>query len=152
MGLIEALTRWTQCMVLPFFTLAGAALELPGLMAVLPAALLLTTLRLLGIAVGSTGAGVVGNHLWPTARASHAEVCYTWLTMVAQAGVTLGLVMEVRQAFLGWGDEFSTLVTGVVVLNQLLGPVLCRLGLSLILKAEEECGSPASLERPFETK
>lgn len=148
-NLIESLMSWTQLMVLPFFTLAGASLELPGLWMVLPAAISLAVLRLLGIALGSTAAGVVSRRLYPGMRVSHTEICCTWLTLVAQAGVTLGLVMEARAAFRVWGEEFSTLVTSVVVINQLLGPVLCRFGLSLIIKAEEPA---AKGDRAFETK
>jgi len=136
--LLEALSFWTPHVLLPFFTLAGASLQLPGLGQVLPAAVTLVALRALGIAVGSATAGLVGNRtLGRKAVATREAVCCTWLTLLAQAGVTLGLVLEVQRNFVGaWARDFGTLVIGVVVLNQLLGPVLCRVGLRRIAEAE----------------
>lgn len=135
--LLEALSFWTPHVLLPFFTLAGASLQLPGLGQVLPAALALVVLRGLGIAAGSAAAGLVADRTFPEAQASQEAVRSTWLTLIAQAGVTLGLVLEVQRSFGGsWSQHFGTLVIGVVVLNQLLGPVLCRVGLRRIIAAE----------------
>jgi len=136
--LLEALSFWTPHVLMPFFTLAGASLQLPGLAQVLPAAVMLVVLRALGIAAGSSAAGLVGNRILARkARASPEAVSCTWLTLLAQAGVTLGLVLEVERNFKEpWARHFGTLVIGVVVLNQLLGPVLCRVGLRRIVEAE----------------
>lgn len=131
----ESLAFWAPAVMLPFFTLAGASLELPGVGAVFPAALALTVLRMAGIACGSMVSGVLSARIWQLA--SSAEIRYTWLTLLAQAGVTLGLVLEVQKEFKGWGKAFATLVLGTVVLNQLSGPVLCRVGLTWITQAHK---------------
>lgn len=143
----EALSYWTSFVLLPFFTLAGASLQLPGLAAVLPAAVALVVLRMVGIASGSMLAGVVSQSRYPQLNLSKESVRFTWLTMLAQAGVTLGLVLEVQDAFT-WGHEFGTLVIGVVVINQLMGPVLCRVGLGLIVEAEKGATIHAPPESP----
>jgi len=142
--------------LLPFFTLAGASLQLSSLTQVLPAALALVVLRALGVAVGSTGAGFLSRIFFPESQTTKETVGYTWLTLLAQAGVTLGLVLEVQHSFSEpWTQPFATLIISVVVINQLLGPVCCRFGLQTILEAERlladgkdlELGSDSSSER-----
>ncbi len=58
-------------------------------------------------------------------------VHWFWLgtTYISQAGVALGLAFEIKSRFTRWGDDFATLVLSVVVINQLIGPPLCKLGL-----------------------
>eukprot|EP00913_Durusdinium_trenchii_P029841 g27964.t1 len=125
--LLEALSAWTPLVLLPFFTLAGASLQLSSLDQVLPAALCLVFLRALGIATGSAGAGMLSRVLLPESQTTKALVQYTWLTLLAQAGVTLGLVLEVQHSFGGaWTQPFATLIISVVVINQLIGPVTWR--------------------------
>lgn len=138
-GLLEALAAWTPLVLLPFFTLAGASLQLSSLSQVLPAALCLVVLRALGVAAGSAGAGALSRLFLPQSHTSKETVQYTWLTLLAQAGVTLGLVLEVQHTFKGaWTQPFATLIISVVVINQLIGPVCCRFGLQKILAAEEQ--------------
>eukprot|EP00435_Cladocopium_sp_Y103_P015041 s2347_g3.t1 len=138
-GLLEALAAWTPLVLLPFFTLAGASLQLSSLNQVLPAALCLVVLRALGVAAGSAGAGALSRVFLPQSHTSKETVQYTWLTLLAQAGVTLGLVLEVQHSFKGaWTQPFATLIISVVVINQLIGPVCCRFGLQKILAAEEQ--------------
>lgn len=143
--LLEALSAWTPLVLLPFFTLAGASLQLSSLDQVLPAALCLVFLRALGIATGSAGAGMLSRVLLPESQTTKEVVQYTWLTLLAQAGVTLGLVLEVQHSFGGaWTQPFATLIISVVVINQLIGPVCCRAGLQFILATEYE--KPQDLE------
>mmetsp|Transcript_8086 Transcript_8086/g.20129 ORF Transcript_8086/g.20129 Transcript_8086/m.20129 type:complete len:683 (-) Transcript_8086:85-2133(-) len=134
--LLESLSIWTPAILLPFFTLAGASLALPSLSLVFPAAVALVVLRMVGILSGSLMANACATRIWPGLRLSAAEFKFSWLTLLAQAGVTLGLVLEIQKSFPGWGQDLGTLVIGVVVLNQLLGPVLCRVGLGAIIAAE----------------
>eukprot|EP00929_Paragymnodinium_shiwhaense_P007994 TRINITY_DN111915_c0_g1_i1.p1 TRINITY_DN111915_c0_g1~~TRINITY_DN111915_c0_g1_i1.p1 ORF type:complete len:690 (+),score=94.23 TRINITY_DN111915_c0_g1_i1:91-2160(+) len=134
--LCESLSLWTPPMLLPFFTLAGASLDLPGLCTVFPAAVALVILRMLGIAVGSSSALLLERKIWPQLNTSPEAVKFMWTGLLAQAGVTLGLVLEVQASFPSWGPRFGTLIIGVVVLNQLLGPVMCRVGVDMVAKAE----------------
>lgn len=133
----ESLGFWTSYVMLPFFTLAGASLQLTGLKQVLPTATALVSLRAVGIFVGSFLAGSISRSRYPALPFTDASVRWTWSTLISQAGVTLGLVLETKERFEDWGREFGTLIIGVVVMNQLLGPVLCRVRLQHIADAEE---------------
>ena len=53
-------------------------------------------------------------------------------TMMSQAGVALGLAFEIQGRFQKWGNQFSTLILSVVVLNQMLGPPLCKVGFVML--------------------
>lgn len=145
--LLQSLSFWTPYILLPFFTLAGASLELPSLGAVFPAALMIVCLRLVGIAAGSFTGGVAYAHFFKQtpvkAACKQADVRNTWLTLIAQAGVTLGLVLELtsQSAFKKWSRQFGTMMLGVVCINQLLGPIFCRIGLKTMIAAEEEGGA-----------
>jgi hypothetical protein len=59
---------------------------------------------------------------------------YLWSTLLAQAGVAMGLAIEVQGDF-PWGDKFSNVVLSVIVLNQVIGPVLCKFGLQKMMDA-----------------
>ena len=53
-------------------------------------------------------------------------------TMMSQAGVALGLAFETEDRFKKWGGEFSTLILSIVVINQVLGPPLCKIGFLML--------------------
>ena len=44
----------------------------------------------------------------------------------AQAGVALGLAKKVHLEYKVWGGDFATTIVSVVVINQLVGPPLCK--------------------------
>ena len=58
-------------------------------------------------------------------------------TMMSQAGVALGLAFETESRFKRWGSNFSTLVLSIVVLNQILGPPLCKIGFVMLGAGDE---------------
>ena len=62
---------------------------------------------------------------------------YLWCTLLAQAGVAMGLAIEVQGDF-HWGDKFSNVVLSVIVLNQIIGPILCKFGLQRMMHAKTE--------------
>lgn len=43
---------------------------------------------------------------------------YIWMTLLTQAGVSLGLASEVGATFEGWGRAFQTSVIAIVLINQ----------------------------------
>ncbi len=106
-----------------FFALVGAALPLGVLLAVGPAALLLAGTRLAGIWTFTRLPAVVH-------RAPASFLRWGWTGFVAQAGLSLGLAGRVRSEMPGFGGVLATLVVGAVVINQLVGPVLWRWGLT----------------------
>jgi hypothetical protein len=54
---------------------------------------------------------------------------YVWMGLVAQAGVAIGLVAVVSEAYPERGSQMATLFLAVIAINQLLGPVLSRIAL-----------------------
>ena len=71
----------------------------------------------------STAAAVAG--------APASVVRYGWTGFVGQAGVTLGFAVLVEQRFPELGPLVKTVVLAAIALNQVVGPVLFRVGLGL---------------------
>jgi len=89
----------------------------------LPGALLIFTLRCLGIFAGSYVGGVVVG-----APAEHTS--RYWMTFIVQAGVTLGLAQRTSSLFAdSFGPSLALVITAEVVLNQLVGPLLFKAAL-----------------------
>lgn len=133
--LIQAIERHALPVYVVFFTIAGASLDLGALVATLPLALALAGVRgvltAAGTALGARAAGAAA----PVVR-------HAWSGFVAQAGVALGFAILVEQRFPEIGDVVRTVVLAVVAINQLVGPVAFRLGLSLA----GETGAPGDDE------
>lgn len=104
-----------------FFTLAGASLSLDVLWEVGMFAFILFVVRLLTIIMGA----YVGSTL---AKDSSEIKNISWMPYVTQAGVGLGLATIVESAYPIWGNAFATLVIGVIVINQVVGPPFVQMG------------------------
>ena len=120
-----------------FFALAGAALDLGALARWWPVALVLVTARL-----GLTWFGA-----WGASRLIRPDPLVrrlTWMGLISQAGVTLGLSLLVGREFPEWGADFVAVTAAVIIFHLLLGPVLLKLAL---MRAGETRASVA--EAPF---
>jgi len=107
-----------------FFTFAGASIELDILAKVWYIALALFTVRIISLVIaGYLGASLAGDP--PIFRR------LSWMPYVTQAGVGLGLAMVVAGEYPDWGQSFATLMSSVIVLNQLVGPPLFKWALQL---------------------
>jgi Trk K+ transport system NAD-binding subunit/Kef-type K+ transport system membrane component KefB len=102
-----------------FFTLTGASLAIDILVLMLPIALCLVVVRLAGIFIGSFSGGMLAGDPAQYNRIS-------WMTYVTQAGVGLGLAKQVAAEFPEWGTAFAALMIAVIIVNQLIGPILCK--------------------------
>ncbi|MCB0061327.1 MAG: cation:proton antiporter [Caldilineaceae bacterium] len=102
-----------------FFTLVGIELELDVLRQTWLILLILVVVRLFGILLGSYIGTAVINDKSPGNR-------YLGLGFITQAGVSVGLAKEIGVEFAGWGAELATLLIGVIVLNQIVGPPLLK--------------------------
>lgn len=118
-----------------FFTLTGASLDLKVLADGVTLALILAGVRLVSIAIGSWAGGTVAE-----APAEHNRVA--WAAYVTQAGVGLGLAKEVAAEFPEWGGTFASLLIGVIVLNQFLGPPLFKWVLRRVGEAHPQADEP----------
>ena len=112
---------------IPFFTKVGVELNLAVLWQSLPFAFAVFSVRLVCIFLGT----FTGGYLTQAAR---NEKLWIWMTMLAQAGVSLGLASEVAVKFPLWGRNFQTSVIAVVLINQFAGPVACKYALKSIFK------------------
>lgn len=66
-----------------------------------------------------------------------------WMPYVTQAGVGLGLAIEVANEFPVWGGEFATVVIAVIVLNQFAGPPLFKWALNKVGESHKRAKVPA---------
>ena len=61
---------------------------------------------------------------------------------LTQAGVGLGLATLVKHEYPLWGAEFETIVVGVIVINQVLGPPLFKYALQKVKETHERHETP----------
>ena len=108
-----------------FFTLTGATVSLDLLPKVIGVALILFTLRLVTMILGSLVGGTLGGDTGLFRRIG-------WMPYVTQAGVGLGLATIVANSFPAWGNEFATIVIAVIVLNQFVGPPLFKWSINMV--------------------
>jgi Kef-type K+ transport system membrane component KefB len=122
--LIETVERLSLPVYVVFFTLAGAKLHLEELRQVAPFALALVTVRALGMYTGATFGARLG-------KADEATQSFAWMSFISQAGVSIALATVVGNRFGELGRSLETLFIGAVAINELIGPVLSKTGLSL---------------------
>ncbi|KAG7378309.1 hypothetical protein PHYPSEUDO_010266 [Phytophthora pseudosyringae] len=112
-------------MFLPFFVMTGAALKLDKVVDAIPLMSLYVCLRFVAIFIACYLGGRFLLKLTPR------QYNNLWLTMTPQAGVALGLANEVKAlSSEPWAAEFAATIVAAVVVNQIIGPVLCAIGLS----------------------
>lgn len=108
-----------------FFTLTGASLDIHILFSIWPIALFFFCIRLITIIGGSYAGGFI-------AKDPIRFINVGWMPYVTQAGVALGLTALVSNQFPEWGPEFATIMIGIIVLNQIVGPPLFKYALRKI--------------------
>ena len=116
---VELLENISVPVYVCFFTLTGATLAIDAIPVVYPVALLLFFVRMITMMIGS----YVGGSL---ARDSMKFQHLGWMPYVTQAGVALGLTTLVAAEFPDWGNQFSTVIVSVIVINQFIGPPLFK--------------------------
>lgn len=102
-----------------FFTTAGAAIDLPTMLRLLPVAGALVVTRAAVYFIASRYGGRWGGETESVQRRA-------WLGYLPQAGVTLGLVGHAAEELSPIGAEISSLGLAVVALNLLVGPITLR--------------------------
>ena len=113
---------------LAFFTLTGASLGLDVLLEMWHLALIIFVVRIVAIFIGSFLGGTLAGD-----SAKHKRLA--WMGFVTQAGVGIGLASELAHNFPGWGEQISTIIIAVIVINQLLGPPLFKLAVQAVGEA-----------------
>nr|CCA16578.1 conserved hypothetical protein [Albugo laibachii Nc14] len=117
---------------LPFFVLTGAGLKLDQVITVIPLTTFYVVIRYISNFIACYASG---RFLLKLPRHQYMNL---WLTMSPQAGVTLGLASEIQAMSSDpWTNEFATTLIAAVIVNQIIGPVLCSMG----LRNSGECDS-----------
>jgi Kef-type K+ transport system membrane component KefB len=122
-ALRDAVERGALPVLVVFFAVAGASLQLDalgriGLLAVSIAAVRYAFIRL-GTVVGVRAAA----EDTPATRMA-------WMGLVSQAGVTLGLTIAVASEFSDWGARVQTLMVALIAIHEVAGPILFRRALA----------------------
>lgn len=116
---IEAIESVSLPVYVLFFTLAGAGLNLEALLQTWTIAILLVGVRAGAIYMSAYTGGRLGGDPPRFNRLAG-------LTYLTQAGVSLGLALEVSRRFPGWGDAFVTVIVAVIAVNQMIGPIAMK--------------------------
>ena len=142
--LLEAVQRTGAVVFVVFFALAGAKVDLSLLRSVGLVALALCLVRFLA----TYGAARLSSRTAKDRAVIHA---WGWSPLVSQAGLSLGIIVVVTRAFPGIGAEFTTLSIACVTINEIVGPILFKLGLDRAGesgKAAEEGSGATSTPTP----
>ncbi len=122
MELTHLLEEIAPAIYLAFFMLTGIALELDVLFSVWLIALAFVLIRGVSVMVGAFLGGLA-------AREPMRRNIVGWTPYITQAGVGLGLAKSLGSISPDWGLELASLLIGVIVFNQLLGPPLFKFAL-----------------------
>ncbi|MGD8606627.1 MAG: cation:proton antiporter, partial [Myxococcales bacterium] len=122
--LIETVERLSLPVYVVFFTLAGAKLHLDQLRQVALFAAALVAVRAFALYSGTSVGARLG-------KADDATRTFGWMGFLSQAGVSILLAAIVGRSFGELGRSIETLIIGGVAINELVGPVMLKLGLSL---------------------
>ena len=119
----KEVVRQTEAATLPtfvvFFGVVGAELHLQEFIAVAPWALVAAAIRALGIVAGVRWS-------WRAAGMDEETAGRMPNAFLPQAGIALALAAIVENSFQPWGLEVAALLLGVVVVNEIAGPIMFR--------------------------
>jgi Kef-type K+ transport system membrane component KefB len=120
--LIHATEETGSIVYVVFFATAGAHLDIPLLRLLWPAALALAATRALATWYA---------HRLATRLSDDPPVVrrWGWSGLISQAGLTLGLSVIIARAFPTFGEGFRSLAIATIAINELIGPVLFKLGI-----------------------
>ena len=116
---LDVLHDITPFIFILFFTLTGAALELDVFLQTWPIALVLFTVRIIAIFLGTFVGGTIAGD------AGRVNRIY-WMGLITQAGVGLGLAKAVAVEFPEFGAAFATMIIATIVLNEIVGPLFLK--------------------------
>ncbi len=105
-----------------FFSIAGAGLDFSSLKSYWVAVLLFVVIRLFLI-YGTTYLGAT------LSKTIESVKKYSWTGFITNAGLTLSMVILIEQEFKDFGSILKAIVISVVAINQIIGPVLFKIGI-----------------------
>ncbi|NOY21955.1 MAG: hypothetical protein GXO70_00380 [Acidobacteria bacterium] len=120
--MIEGIEKSHLPIYVIFFSIAGAGLDFSYLGSVYILVTLFVILRA-GLIFGSTLLGAKFTGASPAIRK------YAWTGFLTNAGLTLSIAILVEKAFPDWGQPLKAIIISVIAINQIIGPVLFKIGL-----------------------
>jgi Kef-type K+ transport system membrane component KefB len=129
--LMDRIDRWTAPLLILFFVLSGAELELSVFTSI--------TVVLIGIVYIITRSIGKCAGAYISSKATHCHpkiVKYLGITLLPQAGVALGMALKTKQAFVGSAENLATaqMVVNItlfaVLIYELVGPLLTKIALT----------------------
>jgi len=117
--LIRTIERVALPVLVVFFAISGASLDMFALAKSWVLALVIVLLRG-GLKFLGTGGG---------AKLSGAEGLvkqWGWAGFISQAGVTLGMAVIIEREIPLWGAQFKALILAVIAINQVIGPIFLQ--------------------------
>ncbi len=118
----EAMGRAGAPIFVVFFALAGAKIRPGAVVQLWPLVVPIVLVRAAGIWAGTRlGAW------W--AKSEPAVARYTWMGLISQAGVAIGLSSVVAGVYPERGEELRSLFLAMIAINETAGPILFRLAL-----------------------
>lgn len=131
--LIEAIQSVSVPAYVLFFSVAGGSIHLRELAMLWQVAVGAVVLRAAGLFVGTRlGAAWAG--------AEPVVKRYTWMGLVSQAGVALGLATVASRALGEYGTQIQTMFLAMIAIHEIIGPVLFRTALARAGELEREPG------------
>jgi len=118
-----------------FFTITGAAVSLDVLVEFWFIAIVFFLIRLITMIGGSFLGGSI-------AKDSLLFRQIGWMPFVTQAGVALGLITVIANAYPKWGSTFEAIMIAVIVLNQIIGPPLFKWSIYKVKENHEKAQTP----------
>ncbi len=102
-----------------FFTLTGISLDIGALGVAIGLVLVIFLIRIVTMVIGSYTGGFLAKD---PIEFRHLG----WMPYITQAGVALGLTTIVANEWPEWGSTFATIIIGIIVINQFIGPPLFK--------------------------
>jgi Kef-type K+ transport system membrane component KefB len=121
-ALRHAMERAGAPIFVVFFALAGAKIKPSAVIELWPLVIPIVVVRAAGIWAG-TQLGARWANAEPEARR------YTWMGLISQAGVAIGLSTVVANVYPERGEELRTLFLAMIAINETVGPILFRIAL-----------------------
>ncbi|MFW6147250.1 MAG: cation:proton antiporter [Thermodesulfobacteriota bacterium] len=122
---LERMDRVSMPIYIAFFAMTGASINIDVLRTGWLLGLIIVAVRLVCIYCGSYLSGRL---------AKNEPIIYknTWLGFITQAGVSLGLLIEVARRFPELGPSIQSILAASIIINQIIGPVAFKLGLKRV--------------------
>lgn len=120
--LIEMIEGSSLIIYVIFFCITGATLDLFALQSVWEITLALVLVRMLLLSLATETSLKLTRD---TFQSPHT----LWMSFIAQAGVSLGLITILQREGISWGSSLKTIVVATIALNQIIGPITLKIAL-----------------------